>query len=73
MKEDSKNAIKSLKAIGVKEVVMLTGDNEKVAKNIARELELDTVYSNLLPNEKVDRLEELYEGRTEREKNSICR
>lgn len=54
VKEDSKNAIKSLKAIGVKEVVMLTGDNEKVAKNIARELELDTVYSNLLPNEKVD-------------------
>lgn len=33
VKEDSKNAIKSLKAIGVKEVVMLTGDNEKVAKN----------------------------------------
>ncbi|EJX2683024.1 cadmium-translocating P-type ATPase [Clostridioides difficile] len=68
VKEDSKNAIRSLKAIGVKEVVMLTGDNEKVAKNIAQELELDTVYSNLLPNEKVDRLEDLYEGRTEKEK-----
>ncbi|HBE9438424.1 TPA: cadmium-translocating P-type ATPase [Clostridioides difficile] len=68
VKEDSKNAIRSLKAIGVKEVVMLTGDNEKVAKNIARELELDTVYSNLLPNEKVDRLEDLYEGRSEKEK-----
>ncbi|MCC0783784.1 cadmium-translocating P-type ATPase [Clostridioides sp. ES-S-0108-01] len=68
IKEDSKNAIISLKSIGVKEVVMLTGDNEKVAKNIAQELELDTVYSNLLPNEKVDRLEDLYEGRTEKEK-----
>ncbi|HBF0380643.1 TPA: cadmium-translocating P-type ATPase [Clostridioides difficile] len=68
VKEDSKNAIRSLKEIGVKEVVMLTGDNEKVAKNIAQELELDTVYSNLLPNEKVDRLEDLYEGRTEKEK-----
>lgn len=68
VKEDSKNAIRSLKEIGVKEVVMLTGDNEKVAKNIAQELELDTVYSNLLPNEKVDRLEDLYEGRTEKRK-----
>lgn len=68
VKEDSKNAIRSLKSIGIKEVVMLTGDNEKVAKNIAQELELDTVYSNLLPNEKVDRLESLYEGRTEKEK-----
>ncbi|MFL8710541.1 heavy metal translocating P-type ATPase [Clostridioides sp. GD02377] len=68
VKEDSKNAIRSLKSIGIKEVVMLTGDNEKVAKNIAKELELDTVYSNLLPNEKVDRLESLYEGRTEKEK-----
>lgn len=68
IKEDSIDAIKHLKSMGIKEVVMLTGDNEKVANNIASQLGLDKVYSNLLPNEKVDKLEEIYEGRTEKEK-----
>ena len=47
-KKDSKEAIKSLKQHGVKEVVMLTGDNEKIADKIAKELGIDKVYSNLL-------------------------
>lgn len=68
IKEDSIDAIKHLKSMGIKEVVMLTGDNEKVANNIASQLGLDKVYSNLLPNEKVDKLEEIYKGRTEKEK-----
>ncbi|MCR8745680.1 heavy metal translocating P-type ATPase [Romboutsia lituseburensis] len=68
IKEDSIDAIKHLKYMGIKEVVMLTGDNEKVANNIASQLGLDKVYSNLLPNEKVDKLEEIYKGRTEKEK-----
>lgn len=68
IKEDSIDAIKHLKSMGIKKVVMLTGDNEKVANNVASQLGLDKVYSNLLPNEKVDKLEEIYEGRTEKEK-----
>ncbi|WP_270942703.1 heavy metal translocating P-type ATPase [Romboutsia lituseburensis] len=68
IKEDSIDAIKHLKSMGIKEVVMLTGDNEKVANNIASQLGLDKVYSNLLPNEKVDKLEEIYKGKTEKEK-----
>ncbi|RDY22578.1 cadmium-translocating P-type ATPase [Romboutsia maritimum] len=68
IKEDSKDAIKKLKLAGIKQVVMLTGDNDKVAQNVANELGIDKVYANLLPNEKVNKLEELYEGRTEKEK-----
>ena len=68
VKEDSKEAIKNLKINGVKEVVMLTGDNEKVANKIASELGIDKVYSNLLPNEKVYRLEEIFKNKSEKEK-----
>ncbi|WP_018591321.1 heavy metal translocating P-type ATPase [Terrisporobacter glycolicus] len=68
IKKDSKEAISKLKAGGVKEVVMLTGDNEKVASKIASELAIDKVYANLLPNEKVDRLEEIFENKGEKEK-----
>ena len=68
VKEDSKKAIKNLKSLGMKDVVMLTGDNEKVATAIAKELGVDKVYSNLLPNEKVDKLEKIYEGKSEKEK-----
>lgn len=68
VKEDSANAIRNLKSLGIKEVVMLTGDNEKVANSIAKELGVDKVYSNLLPNEKVDKLEEIYKGKSEKEK-----
>lgn len=68
IKEDSKEAIKNLKLSGVKEVVMLTGDNEKVANKIANELGIDKVYSNLLPNEKVDRLEDTFKEKLPKEK-----
>lgn len=68
IKEDSKEAIKNLKLSGVKEVVMLTGDNEKVANKIANELGIDKVYSNLLPNEKVDRLEDIFKEKLPKEK-----
>ena len=47
---------------------MLTGDNEKVANKIAKELGIDKVYSNLLPNEKVDRLEEIFKNKLSKEK-----
>ena len=68
IKEDSKEAIAKLKQIGIKQTVMLTGDNKKVADAVAGKLKLDKVYSNLLPDEKVEKIEEIYQGRTEKQK-----
>lgn len=68
IKDDSVEAIRKLKNIGIKDVVMLTGDNEKVANNIANELSVNKVYSNLLPNEKVEKIEYIYSGKSEKEK-----
>lgn len=59
IKEDSKQAIKRLKEIGVKKTVMLTGDNKKVAEKVASQLGLDEVYSELLPIDKVTNVEKL--------------
>ena len=68
IKEDSKEAIEYLRRICIKEIVMLTGDNKAVADDIASKLNLDKVFSNLLPTDKVSKLEELYEGRDEKSK-----
>ena len=68
IKKDSEQAIKDIKEQGIKQTVMLTGDNKEVATSVAKKLKLDKVFSNLLPNEKVDRIEELYVGRNEKEK-----
>ncbi|MGV8907237.1 MAG: heavy metal translocating P-type ATPase [Acetobacterium sp.] len=57
VKEDSANAIKALKALGIKKTVMLTGDLKAVGDKIGKQLGLDDVYSELLPGDKVDRLE----------------
>ena len=59
VKPDAKDAIRALKSIGVKETVMLTGDSDKVAQSVAGELGIDKVYSQLLPEDKVKRVEEL--------------
>lgn len=59
VKEDSKFAITGLKAIGVKKTVMLTGDNKKVGEKVAKDLGLDEVYAELLPDQKVEKLEML--------------
>ena len=59
VKEDSATAIKALKDIGVKKIVMLTGDSSSVATKIAEQLGLDEVYSDLLPDQKVEILEKL--------------
>lgn len=58
-KEDSKAAISGLKAIGVKKTVMLTGDNKNVGEKVAKDLGLDEVYTELLPDQKVEKLEML--------------
>ncbi len=59
IKVDSAQAIHDLKEFGVKQTVMLTGDANAIAKKVAEELNLDKVYSELLPADKVERLERL--------------
>ena len=59
IKADSAQAIQALKAAGVANTVMLTGDQESVAKAVAESLKLDTYHAQLLPAEKVARVEEL--------------
>lgn len=59
IKEDAKHAIEGLKAAGVKQIVMLTGDNKRVADKVAKELGVDRVYSELLPHHKVEKVEML--------------
>lgn len=59
IKETSKAAIRALKQIGIKKTVMLTGDNKDVAEAVSSELELDKVYSGLLPADKVEKVEQL--------------
>lgn len=59
IKEDSFKAIEGLRSMGVKKIVMLTGDSKAVGTRIAGELGLDEVYAELLPHEKVERLEML--------------
>ena len=62
IKEDSKRAIQELRKLGVKKLVMLTGDNKAIGEKIGQQLGLDEVYSELLPHQKVEKLEML-EGR----------
>ena len=68
VKEDSEKAIKGMKENGVKEIVMLTGDNETIGKNIAKKLGIDKVFTELLPDEKVEKLEEIYKSKSEKGK-----
>ena len=67
-KPTSKEAIANLKKHGIKETVMLTGDIDKVAQQVAGELGVDCVYSELLPADKVTKVEELLAKKTEKEK-----
>ena len=59
VKADSKEAVSKLKKVGVKKTVMLTGDLEKVGKEVGESLGIDEVYGNLLPVDKVEKVEEL--------------
>ena len=63
IKKDAKKAIKGLKDIGIKKSIMLTGDVEKVAKKVGEELGLDEIYSNLLPQDKVSKFEEIIKNK----------
>lgn len=60
IKEDSPKAIKDLRSANIKQMVMLTGDSASAASKVAQELGLDRVYAELLPEGKVEKLEELF-------------
>ena len=64
IKKDSRKTIKDLKSHGVKQTVMLTGDKKDVAENISKEIGIDNVYSELLPNDKVEKLEEILKSKS---------
>lgn len=68
IKPTSKQAIAELKSAGVKKTVMLTGDASDVAKQVADELGIDEVYSELLPDDKVSKVEEYLSKKGEKEK-----
>lgn len=68
VKEHSKEAIQALKKAGIKQTVMLTGDARKAAVQVAEKIGVDQVYSELLPADKVAKVEELLERKGEREK-----
>ncbi len=68
IKPHAKDAIAALKSSGVHQTVMLTGDTDAVAKQVAKELGIDVVYSELLPEDKVTKVEELLESKSPKEK-----
>ena len=68
VKPHSKEAVQALKKAGVRKTVMLTGDAKKVADQAARELGMDDVYSELLPADKVEKVEELLKTKPEKAK-----
>lgn len=68
VKTHSKEAVQELKKAGIRKTVMLTGDAKKVAEQVAEDLGLDGVYSELLPADKVEKVEELMKNKPEKEK-----
>ena len=63
IKKDSQKAIKGLKNMGIKKTIMLTGDVEKVAKKVGEDLGIDEIYTNLLPQDKVSKFEEIIKNK----------
>lgn len=64
IKEDAKSTILELKKNHIKQVVMLTGDKKEVGEKVAKEIGVDTVYSELLPSDKVEKVEELLQQKS---------
>lgn len=71
VRENSKDAVQALKDAGIQKTVMLTGDAGKVADQVAADLNIDQVYSELLPADKVSKVEELLEEKDRR--NGVSR
>ena len=68
IKPDAKEAVAGMKAMGIKQIVMLTGDRKEAAEYVAGELGITAVYAELLPGDKVDRVEELFDRKSEKGK-----
>ena len=68
IKKDSKKAIQNLKKNGIKQTVMLTGDRKQVGEVVAKELGIDKVYTELLPDGKVEKVEELLKEKSSKGK-----
>ena len=68
LKPHAKEAIAELKKAGIKKTVMLTGESKRVADQVAKELGIEEVYSELLPADKVSKVEELLHQKSEKEK-----
>ena len=68
IKEDSKKAINDLKKNNIKQTVMLTGDRKDVGESVAKEIGIDKVYTELLPDGKVEKVEQLLREKTEKGK-----
>ncbi len=66
MKEDAARAIKELKASGIRQTVMLTGDTQSVGQKAGKDLGIDQIYTELLPGDKVDKLETLLAQKPEK-------
>ena len=64
IKQDSKKIIKELKKNNIKKTIMLTGDKKEVGETVAKQLGIDEVYTELLPNEKVEKMEKLLQEKT---------
>ena len=64
IKDDAKKAIEGLRKLKIKNIVMLTGDSKVVAENVAKELNLDSVEAELLPDQKVEKVKELYKTKS---------
>ena len=68
IKPHAKEAIQALRKSGIKKTIMLTGDSRRIADQVAADLGIDEVYSELLPGDKVSKVEELLAAKTEKEK-----
>lgn len=68
LKKDSAQAIKELKEANIKKTVMLTGDNKNIASKVAKDIGIDKVYAELLPADKVSKLEELISQKSDKGK-----
>ena len=68
IKQDAKQAINNLKNNNIKQVIMLTGDKKLVGENVAKELAMDLVFTELLPNEKAEKLEQIMKEKTPKTK-----
>lgn len=68
IKENAKQTIQGLKRNNVSKTVMLTGDKKEIAEKVAKQIEIDEVYTDLLPDQKVEKVEELMKQKTEKGK-----